>query len=365
MPSNGPRISARTRVVLALLVAGLLGGPVLLMLYRAYARVVGGAGSPETCFSWSELSGYDCDLEPNVTKTLVGVGVLVVATLLAWWGLATWALRPIATMRATVDAMGPQNLGQRTGFTSRREPVGRLGESLDAMLDRIAAGYEGQRRFASNASHELRTPLAVQRTLIEVSMDQPLTPAASQLLARQLLATNERNEQLIEGLLVLAETDRGLAGREPVPVDEVAAEVLANHEPMAAEAGVTLKAELGALTVEGERVLLERLLTNLVQNAIKYNEPGGWVLIRSTANALVVSNTGPVVPAEAVPGLFEPFRRLATERTGQRSGSGLGLTIVRSIATAHGATSTARAGEDGGLVVTLTFPAGRLVSPQP
>jgi signal transduction histidine kinase len=174
-------------------------------------------------------------------------------------------------------------------------------------------------------------------------------------LAAQLLAVNERNEQLIEGLLVLAESDRGLPGTEPVRLDLLAASVLDRYTSLAASQEVTLRRDLAERTVPGDPVLLDRLVSNLVHNAIKYNEPGGTVDV-TVADTLSVRNTGQRVPAEVVPALFEPFRRLTAARTYQRDGAGLGLSIVRSIVTAHSGTVAAASIDDGGLEVTVTLP---------
>jgi signal transduction histidine kinase len=233
------------------------------------------------------------------------------------------------------------------------------------MLDRVTEGYEAQRRFAGNASHELRTPLALQRTLIEVSMSGDPTPEQLQLLSRQLLETNQRNENLIEGLLVLAETDQGLRGRTPQRLDRIAADVVAVHQDMARAAGVTLVPDLEPVTVPGEAALLERLVANLVVNGIKYNDPGGRVEVRVRPRdpALTVGNDGPAVPAELVPKLFEPFRRARGDRLDHGGGAGLGLTIARSIVTAHDGVIDAVPREHGGLAVSVSLP-GAEAAPQ-
>jgi signal transduction histidine kinase len=225
------------------------------------------------------------------------------------------------------------------------------------MMNRLAAGYEGQRNFAANASHELRTPLAVQRTLIEVSMATARTPKQLELLTDQLLATNERNERLIEGLLVLSESDRGLASRTPQRLDQIAAAVVDTHRDLAKQFGVTLWPSPQERVVQGEQVLLERLVTNLVRNAILYNIDGGevWVTVGGSP-ALVVENTGTVIEAAAVGGLFEPFRRGTADRVRHGGGAGLGLTIVRSIAQAHDGSVSAIARPDGGLRVEVSLP---------
>ncbi|MDO3701080.1 HAMP domain-containing sensor histidine kinase [Micromonospora sp. C28SCA-DRY-2] len=286
---------------------------------------------------------------------LIMLAVLV-AAVVAIWAAAIWCLRPVRDLAEPIAHVGPQNLGHRIRRPGRDE-LARLTGAIDDMMERISAGYEGQRRFAANASHELRTPLAVQRTLIEVGMARTLTGEQTELLTAQLLETNERNERLIEGLLTLSESDQGLRSRTPQRLDEIVAGVLAGYQDRAREAGVTVDSHLTPRVVPGERVLLERLVSNLVENAIKYNRPGGTLTVAvGDTPALTVVNTGQFVPAEAVAGLFEPFRRLAADRTGHGGGAGLGLAIARSITQAHDGIIAARPAEYGGLRVEVRLP---------
>lgn len=233
-----------------------------------------------------------------------------------------------------------------------------LADAIDDMLDRVAEGYEAQQRFAANASHELRTPLATQRALIEVSLASALTPEQLDLLSRQLLATNERNERLVEGLLVLAETERGLLSRVPQRLDPLTAAAVETVRPVAVERGVQLRATLEPSAVPGEQPLLERLVGNLLQNAIKYNHRGGRLHVRvQAAGLLTVVNTGPRIDPDQVAGLFEPFRRASGDRLRHGGGVGLGLTIARSIVAAHDGSIEAAANPDGGLTVEVRLPA--------
>ncbi|WP_249998324.1 HAMP domain-containing sensor histidine kinase [Actinoplanes sp. M2I2] len=273
--------------------------------------------------------------------------------LLVWWVLA-----PVRRLLPAIAQIGPQNLGHRIRPRRGRDEIKQLGRALDTMMNGIAAGYEGQRSFAANASHELRTPLALQRTLIEVGMAEPLTPDQSTLLASQLLETNARNERLIEGLLVLSQADQGLRSTAVQPLDDITAGVVDSHARTAADADVKLSADASPYEVEGDAVLLERLVRNLVHNAIKYNQPGGTVAVTVGAAdaALTVENTGPVIPPEQVARLFEPFTRLATGRIDHSGGSGLGLAIARSIVRAHGGTITATSLDGGGLRVAVRLP---------
>jgi signal transduction histidine kinase len=268
-----------------------------------------------------------------------------------------WCLQPVRALVPVIATVGPQNLGHRLRPGAGRDELALLGRTIDAMMDRIAVGYEAQRRFAADASHELRTPLAVQRTLIEVGMAGARTEDQLALLTAQLLETNERNERLIEGLLVLAESDRGLLSRTPLRLDLITAEVLEAQRARAAEAGITITSTLRPRTVLGEQVLLERLVGNLVQNAVKYNRPAGTIDVQvGDEPALIIANTGDDVPSDAVAALFEPFRRLAGARIHQGGGAGLGLAIARSITRAHdGIIAASSTGHDG-LRVQVSLP---------
>jgi signal transduction histidine kinase len=292
---------------------------------------------------------------------LVFLVILLAAIVAGSWAAAGRLLAPLSQTAETVRQLGPQNLGQRIRLGGSPDALRELTDAIDDALDRLASGYDSQRRFAANASHELRTPLAAQRLLTEVAMDHPEASADLYRLGQQLLRTSERSEKLIEGLLVLAESDRGLPGKVPVALDELAGSVLKAHVELAGKHGVSLRHTLARRVVPGDPVLLEQLLGNLLRNAIAYNQPGGWVeVIVATDPALLVSNTGPEIPAEAVPVLFEPFRRLGADRiadrTANRGGAGLGLSIVRSVTTAHGGTTQARPRAGGGLVVEVELP---------
>ena len=369
---NPFRWSLRRRVTFAAAAAAALGAAVcyvvltyfhtiIVRLYGTYALFPGGKRWKCIPRDSVHCSYQPLPVLPHVWAVVIALAVLGLAAW-AWWALAGLALGPLSQTARTVRELGPQNLGQRIRMTGAADQHKELADAIDEVLDRLAAGYEGQRRFAANASHELRTPLAVQRLLTEVALDDPRTGPDLRRLGAQLLRTNERNERLIEGLLVLAEADRGLPGKVPVRLDELAGSVMDAHGELAGKSGVTLRRCLAQRLVAGDPVLLERLITNLVVNAITYNEPGGWVEIEVLSDTgsgpvLAVRNTGQSVPAEAVPWLFEPFRRLTADRTDHGGGSGLGLSIVRSITTAHGGTAMARPRDEGGLIVEIDLPA--------
>ncbi|KAA2254981.1 HAMP domain-containing protein [Solihabitans fulvus] len=290
-------------------------------------------------------------------------GALLGAALAAFlgWLLAGVLLRPLSLMTAATARLNPQSLGQRVSFTSNSKELGELAGSVDAMLDRLATGFDSQSRFVANASHELRTPLAVQRTLVEVAMQAPDASQDLRRLGAQLLLVNERSERMIEGLLALAVSDRGITGNAPVRLDQLVLGVLNDYREKLAAQGIELTHALDERVVAGDSALLERLVVNLVENAIKYNEPGGWIHVRvGDEPALMVHNSGQRVPAEAVSRLFEPFRRLTNDRTDHGGGAGLGLSIARSITDAHGGGIGAVPGDHGGLRVEVMLPAASL-----
>jgi signal transduction histidine kinase len=365
---NPFRPSLRQRIALALaatFVIGFVLGSVIFSFARDLIFRLWG--------SYSRPSGQECLWHNGIptcyqafTTTIhvwVLVGLIVAAMLIvwAWWTTAGRTLRPLSRTVQTVRQLGPQNLRQRVRMTGSADVLKELADALDDALERLAAGYESQRRFAANASHELRTPLAVQRLLAEVAMDDPEASQDLRRLGAQLISVNERNETLIEGLLVLAESDRGLPGKIPVRLDQLAGSVLDSHQEIAGKHKVTLHRSLAERPVPGDPLLLERLISNLVTNAIIYNKPGGWVEVEVAAGsergpALAVRNTGPHVPAQAVSSLFEPFRRLTTDRTNHSGGAGLGMSIARSITTAHDGTIQARPRSEGGLIVEIELP---------
>jgi signal transduction histidine kinase len=315
--------------------------------------------------SFPFLPNQDCG-GYSLPVTLVAlIAAFAVLVLLAWnwWYMAGLVLRPLTATAATVRRLGPQNLGQRIRLVSGPDQYKELTDAIDEALDRLAAGYESQRRFAANASHELRTPLAVQRVLTEVAMEDPDSGQDLRRLGTLLLRTNERNEHLIEGLLALAESDHGVQGKIPVRLDDLARGVLETHRELAETGQVGIRPKLDEVILPCDSVLIERLLANLVSNAIRYNEPGGWVEVEVLSGAwqeplIRVRNTGPHVPAESVPSLFEPFKRLGGDRirSDRGGGVGLGLAIVRSIVLAHQGTIAARPRADGGLEIEVALP---------
>ncbi|MEU4549153.1 sensor histidine kinase [Nonomuraea dietziae] len=275
--------------------------------------------------------------------TALTVGILALVSVVVGWLVAGRILRPIHRITATAQRLSLSTLHERIALTGPKDELKELADTFDAMLDRLERSVEGQRRFIANASHELRTPLAVQRAAIEIGLPEDVGEIRDKLLLH-----NRRTESLIDALLVLAQAEHGLENRVPVALDQVVRLVLAEG----GSDDVTLTTRIEPFVVEGDPVLLNRLVTNLVDNAVRYNHPGGTVEMTLSHGVLTVRNTGPEVPRERFGDLFEPFRRLHTTR---EQGAGLGLSIVASIAKAHEAEVRASPHPGGGLEVVVDF----------
>jgi len=254
------------------------------------------------------------------------------------------------------------NLNQRLALRGPNDELKALGNTLDELFARLEAAFDGQRNFVANASHELRTPLTRERAMLQVALDDPdTTPEAWRGVAAGVLASNAEQESLIEALLALASSESGLDRREPVDLAAVTGEILASAHPEAARQGLSVDAVTKPALLLGDELLAERLVANLVGNAMRHNVSGGHVEVSTTSRdgraVLTVTNTGPTVPPEAVGQLFQPFVRLDGRRVHHDNSHGLGLSVVHGIAAAHEAEVTARARPDGGLSIEVTFPA--------
>lgn len=290
-----------------------------------------------------------------------GFGWLIAGRVLAPLRRVTDTARRIASAPAA-----DHGLHERITLAGRDDEVKDLADSFDLMVERLDRSFDGQRRFVANASHELRTPLTVGRALVELAMHRTSASADVKRLGEDLLEINDRHERLISGLLLLAGSENHIPERQPVDLADVVTHVTAQSTPGAEKAGITVYEDPGPALTTGDALLLERLVQNLVENGIRHNTgAGGWVRVSSRTREdglaeIEVSNTGPDVPPYEVPTLFEPFRRLGTERLVTAKGAGLGLSIVRSVARAHGGEATARPRHAGGLTVTVTLPQERV-----
>ncbi|TMR10883.1 HAMP domain-containing protein [Nonomuraea turkmeniaca] len=321
------------------------------------SRSAGAQPGPEDSLDWTaEIQQNLVDSQRVITLiTIVVIAVLAFAV--CWW-LTGRLLRPLHRITATARRLSLSTLHERIALSGSQDELKELADTFDAMLDRLEHAVASQRRFVANASHELRTPLAIQRTAIEVGLANP-SPEKISWIRAELLRNTQRSERLIEGLLVLAQGERGLDTQAPVELSVLVEQVVAEHQPAAERSGITATVSIATrpVIVAGDEVMLHRLVANLVQNAIRHNHPGGHVQVAlSPDTGLVVRNTGPHVPPDRVDELFEPFRRLDPDRTGSAGGAGLGLSIVAAITNAHHGAVHATANPDGGLSVTVTLP---------
>lgn len=295
-------------------------------------------------------------LRAYLVWSLASLGVLTLLAGGTGWAVAGRVLRPVHAITDAARRASEHNLSDRLALHGPRDELKELADTFDGMLDRLDAAFASQRRFVANASHELRTPLTVMRTAIDVTLakrnrdDEQWTTMAVEV--RHAVG---RAEELIDALLTLARSDRGVTGREFVDLATAAEDAIETTDVT----GLTVETALEPAELHGDRVLLERMVANLVQNAARHNVPGGWLRVttdqRDGEVRVVVANSGEQLPAELVPGLFEPFRRLH-DRIGWDQGVGLGLSIVRSVVTSHSGAVSGEPLPGGGLVITVTLP---------
>ena len=290
--------------------------------------------------------------------------VIAVVGVVAAYVLAGRALQPVSRVTSTARRLSEETLDQRISLDGPQDELKELADTFDAMLARLDAAFDSQRRFVANASHELRTPLSVIRTEVDVTLGDPgATTAELRTMGEVVREASIRADRLVDALLVLARSDAqsrsGLAQREPVDLATLVPAAVAAVAAEASARGLRVSTEVRTAPVEGDPHLLERLVGNLVENAVRHNVDGGWVEVRTglaSGAFLSVLNSGPAVPAGDVEELFQPFRRGGTARTGSR-GAGLGLSIVRAVAAAHGGAVSAAPRTGGGLEVTVDLPA--------
>jgi signal transduction histidine kinase len=303
----------------------------------------------------------DVDLRVLAIVSVIALVAMAAVSMGLGWLIAGRVLRPLRTITAAARDISATDLHRRLALEGPDDEFKELGDTFDGLLSRLDASFQSQRQFVANASHELRTPLARLKTLIQVALADPdATPESLRAAHERVLASEEQLERLIEALLSLASGERALDRREPVDLMAVTEQVLAGCRPEIERYGLRLNATLDSARIEGNLQLLERLVANLIDNAIRHNTPPGLIDVATAtvagAAVLSVTNSGPAIPPHELDRLQQPFQRLGAERTGHGDGHGLGLSIVHAIAGAHGATVAVRARPNGGLEIEVSFP---------
>lgn len=379
-PSGG--LSIRARLALLNAAVFVVGGGVLLGMFWFSVREITGAnsGMVTSVRTYDDLYGVGVAvpavpaqtaravpaerfatfqeqvLDELLTRSLVLLAAVGALSLLASWWVARRALSRIGRVTAAARHIGDGNLHARLALVGPDDEVKELGDTFDAMLDRLERSFADQRRFTAHASHELRTPLTLTRTALEIPLAQDRVPADLQPDIRRALAATERSERLIAALLALAKGESGTLVPVPADLAEQARTAIADVLPEAERAGVTVDARLRPAPVRGDQALLTQLAANLVTNAVRHNEPAGAVHVSTGRTArgqafIEVYNTGPYIDESRLPALFEPFRR-----GGRRKGSGLGLSVVRAVTGTHHGALRVQANPGGGLTVRVEIP---------
>lgn len=302
----------------------------------------------------------DDALREQLAQSGVALGFTTIGALLLGWLVAGRVLRPVQRITETARASSETDLHHRVGLEGPDDELKELADTLDSLLEALERAFSSQRAFSANVSHELRTPLAILRAEAEIKLADPDATQAERDFAQRILDSTEQGERTVDGLLALARSESGLLSRAGVDLAELTGDVVGDLAASANEVELTL--DLGEATAWGDRALLERLVANLVENAIRHNVPGGWVRVEVAQEGdeavLRVGNSGPRLTPEEVDTFFEPFVRRQESGAG-RDGLGLGLSIVRAIVQSHGGTVSARARRDGGLDVEVRLPRDR------
>jgi signal transduction histidine kinase len=290
----------------------------------------------------------------------IGLGILAIAAAGLGWLASGRALRPVRSITEAAKRASEMRLGQRLALTGPDDEFKQLADAFDVMLERLDAAFTSQKRFVANAAHELRTPLTAMRTAIEVTLSKPTrTPDQLEAMAARVMRSVERAEATVEALLTLAISEVGPTAQEAIDLATAAEDALDATQAAIDQCQITVDATLEPALAHGDRVLLERMIANLVENAVRHNNPDGWIGIRTIQEAdsavFEITNTGPSVPAEQILTLFEPFAR-AKQRVNHSDGVGLGLSIASAIARAHDATITAHPRPGGGLELSVAIP---------
>ena len=296
-----------------------------------------------------------------LVQSSLALAIMSVLSVALGWLVAGRVLRPLRTMTNSIQHISARNVHERLAVTGPNDELKSLADTVDGLLGRLEAALDSHKRFVANAAHELRTPLTLEHALLEEAVIDPdATVDSFRAQFEDLMVASEQQARLLESLLVLATSERGLDQLESIDLAELTGDVLRAAEPSARKQDLAVAAAVRPARITGDPALVRRLVANLVDNAMSYNIPAGRVEVATGTEGarcfLSVTNTGPPIPPEMVHQLLNPFQRL--DRTAGDDGHhGLGLSIVQSIAVAHSADLTVRARPGGGLAIRVLFPA--------
>ena len=349
-----------------------LSGTILIVLVYVYTRYITLSidfGQPQSDFQTSSTTPLAAQVDTNLFDLLgtilrSAVGVLIMLALVSGtvgWVLAGRILRPLSSMNTAAKRAASGDLSQRLVLSGPRDEIHDLADTFDTMLASLERSFSVHQRFAANASHELRTPLATVQTMIDVALSDPQASAEDlRKVLTRVLETNRANQETIDALLDLADAQSGRLAHESVDMEATVRDALALIAPEVTERGLHVSTHLRPVRVPGDPVLLRQSVSNLLGNAARYNVEGGRITVGLSHLAdgvrLTVRNDGPVVPAEQVESLREPFVRSEGRGRTRGTGHGLGLAIVTAVATAHGGALHLSANPTGGLTAVLELP---------
>ena len=354
------------------LLYGLLGHaphPVLLLHERGKVVSIAAPQPAEATIHVAGLGQVAMDRQQLLIVSGIALAVIAVAAAAIGWLIAGRVLRPLRTITAAARRISASSLHERLALHGPDDELKELADTLDNLFARLEASFDAQRRFAANASHELRTPLTRERTLLQVTLADPAaTTDTWQAVSQDLLASNAEQERLIEAMLTLASSEAGPGEPESVDLAAITSEALAAARPAISRLGLNVRADIQPAILDGDPLLVQQLAANLIDNAVRHNIPGGDVHVAtgtSPAGAVLsVTSSGQVIPTTEVDRLFQPFQRLGPRPAHRDGGHGLGLSIIRAIATAHAAAITAQPRPGGGLAIDVTFPPTPATAPR-
>ncbi|MGV9386972.1 sensor histidine kinase [Nonomuraea sp. NPDC003707] len=355
------RRSLQTRLALAY-AAGIYAAGVFVLIFVDVPLVGIHAAKPVGQPSTGAITetGSGISLPQLLMGSAVALVILIPVALALGWYVAGRFLHPLRAITSTAKVISAGNLDRRLDLGEPTDELTELGHTLDDLFARLQASFDAQRHFVANASHELRTPLAGLRTLLEVALADPDADTDTLRSAcQEALALGGHQERLVQALLALATSERGVTRWDTFDLAHVVEGVLAARRDQAAETGIDLAEHLTPAVTAGDPRLIESLVANLIDNAIRHNHADGQVKVTTqtsgTQVALTVTNSGPVIPDDQIQRLFQPFQKLAPDRNGRHDGYGLGLAIANAVTRAHHATLTTRARPEGGLAITVRF----------